>query len=76
MGSVPPFSMYFTTSRLSNTWLDTGERTGSSGTSLQTKAVERRSVRGYASSLEACLACKKLNSLEQISAIFPRAKVE
>jgi len=36
MGSVPFSSMNLTTRRLSNTLLETGDRTGSSGTSLQT----------------------------------------
>ena len=33
MGSVPFSSMNFTISLLSNTWLETGDNTGSSGTS-------------------------------------------
>ena len=36
MGSVPFSRRYFVTRRRSNTWLETGESTGSSGTSLQT----------------------------------------
>ena len=36
MGSVPLFSMNLVIRRLSNTWLETGDNTGSSGTSLQT----------------------------------------
>lgn len=42
MGSVPFSSTYFTTRRFSNTLFETGERTGSSGTSLQTAEGRRR----------------------------------
>ena len=36
IGSVPFSAMYFSMSRRSNTWLDTGETHGCSGTSLET----------------------------------------
>ena len=61
MGSVPFCWMYFTSSRFSNTCLETGDSTGSSGTSLQTECVDRQVDLLYVLILN--------HSLEQIRAI-------
>ena len=44
MGSVPVSLIYFSTSRLSNTWLDTGDSTGCSGTSWETTAIKKETM--------------------------------
>ncbi len=71
IGSVPFSWMYLTINLRSNTLFETGERTGSSGISLQTKNVRKRYrmlIRGLLFKKE-----KWSNLLEQMSAIFTAA---
>lgn len=47
IGSVPFSAMYFSISLRSNTWLDTGETHGCSGTSFETMIKHNDSLKSY-----------------------------